>query len=293
MAEAKLEDAPRVDVNGVALAYREVGQGEPVVLVHGSASDMRTWHHQVPAIGAAHRAVAYSRRYARPNEPIPEGADDPMLAHVDDLVAFMEAVGAKPAHLVGHSWGGFVCLLAAIRYPEAVRRLVLMEPPVLSLFVSTPPRPLELVRMLVRRPRTAVAIVKFGATAAGPATKAYRSGDDEAGFEIFARGVLGSDTFERLSPERKAQAWDNVAVDKAQLLGDGFPPLRDEEVRGVRAPTLLLLGEESPAFLHRLTDRLEELLPNVQLSVVPGASHIMHEDNPRAVNEAVLGFLRE
>ena len=291
MANGKLEDAPTVDVNGVALAYREVGQGEPVVFVHGSASDMRTWHHQLPAIGAAHRVVAYSRRYARPNDPIPEGADDPMLPHVDDLVAFIEAVGAKPAHLVGHSWGGFVCLLAAIRHPEAVRRLVLMEPPVLSLFVSIPPRPLELLRLLVSRPRTALAIVKFGATAADPATKAYRRGDDEAGFEIFARGVLGSDAFERLSPERKAQAWDNVAVDKAQLLGEGFPPLRDDEVRGVKAPTLLLLGKESPAFLHRLTDRLEELLPNVERSVVPGASHVMHEDNPRAVNEAVLGFL--
>jgi pimeloyl-ACP methyl ester carboxylesterase len=291
MAEVTLEGAPRVQVNGVALAYREMGQGEPVVLVHGSASDIRTWHHQLPAIGAGYRAVAYSRRYARPNEPIPEGADDPMLAHVDDLVAFMGAVGAKPAHLVGHSWGGFVSLLAAIRYPGAVRRLVLMEPPVISLFVSTPPRPMELVHMLVRRPRAALAIMKFAATAADPATKAYRRGDDEAGFEIFARGVLGSDAFERLSPERKAQAWENAAVDKAQLLGEGFPPLRDEEVRSVTAPTLLLVGEKSPAFLHRLADRLEELLPNVQRAVVPGASHIMHEDNASALNEMVLRFL--
>jgi pimeloyl-ACP methyl ester carboxylesterase len=291
MADLQLEDAPRVHVNGVALAYREVGRGEPVVLVHGSASDMRTWHHQLPAIGASHRAVAYSRRYARPNDPIAEGADDPMLPHVDDLVAFIEAIGAKPAHLIGHSWGGFVCLLAAIRYPEAVRRLVLMEPPVLSLFVSTPPRPIELVRMLVRRPRTAVAIMKFGATAAEPAMKAYRRSDDEAGFEIFARGVLGSDAFERLSPERKSQAWDNVAVDKAQLLGEGFPPLSDGEVRGVTAPTLLLVGERSPAFFHRLTDRLEELLPNVERAEVPGASHIMHEDNPQAVNQLIAGFL--
>jgi len=291
MTDLELNGARRLDVNGAALAYRERGQGESVVFVHGSASDMRTWNHQLPVVGATHRAIVYSRRYARPNDPIPEGADDLMLPHVDDLVALMEAAEAKPAHLVGHSWGGFVSLLTAIRYPEAVRSLVLMEPPVLSLFVSTPPRPLELLRTLFRRPRTAVAIVKFGATAASPAMKAYRRGDDEAGFETFARGVLGSEAFERLSPERKAQAWDNVAVDKAQLLGEGFPPLGDDEVRGVTAPTLLIQGEESPAFLHRLTDRLEELLPNVQRTVVPGASHIMHEDNPQAVNDAILDFL--
>ncbi|HSN83050.1 MAG TPA: hypothetical protein VLS88_10765, partial [Polyangiales bacterium] len=73
-----------VFVRGASLAYRERGHGEPVVLVHGSASDMRTWSHQLPALSASYRAVAYSRRYARPNEDIPPGADDPMDAHVED-----------------------------------------------------------------------------------------------------------------------------------------------------------------------------------------------------------------
>lgn len=286
------EGAKTADVNGTTLAYFEHGQGEPVVFVHGSASDLRTWQHQLGAIGATHRALVYSRRYARPNQPIPEGADDPMLAHVDDLVELLRQVDAVPSHLVGHSWGGFVSLLTAILHPEVVRSLVLMEPPVLSLFVSTPPRPSELLRTLLRRPRTAIAIMRFGLGAAEPAAKAFRRGDDETGFETLARGVIGSETFERLSPERRAQAWDNVAVDKAQLLGEGFPPLSDAQVRGVTAPTLLLCGQESPAFLHRLSDRLEELLPNVRRIEVPGASHIMHEDNPEVVNRAIAEFLR-
>lgn len=278
-------------MNGLTLAYLECGQGEPLVFVHGSASDLRTWRGQLEAIGATHRAIVYSRRYARPNEPIADGADDPMPPHVDDLVSFLRKVDAAPAHLVGHSWGGFVALLAAIRQPGLVRSLVLMEPPVLSLFVSTPPRPSELLLTLFRRPRTAIAIMRFGISAAEPAAKAYRRGDDELGFETFARGVLGSDAFDRLSPERRAQAWDNVAVDKAQLLGKGFPPLSDDEVRGVSVPTLLLHGQRSPAFLHRLADRLEELLPNVRRAEVPDASHIMHEDNPEFVNRAILEFV--
>ncbi len=282
----------RAEVNGTGLAYREHGQGKPVVFVHGSASDMRTWEHQLHDIGASHRAIAYSRRYARPNEPIPEGVDDPMLPHVADLLSFMTRVDATPCHLVGHSWGGFISLLAAIRHPEAVRSLVLMEPPVLSLFVSTPPRPSELLRTLMRRPRTASAILRFGITAAEPAAKAYRRGDDEAGFEVFARGVLGSEAFERLSSERRAQAWDNVAVDKAQLLGEGLPPLSDDEVRGVAVPTLLLHGERSPGLFRLLAERLDELLPNARREEVPGASHIMHEDNPAVVNKAIAGFLR-
>lgn len=133
--------------------------------------------------------------------------------------------------------------------------------------------------------------MRFGISAVGPAEKAYRRGEDEAGFEAFGRGVLGTEAFDRLSPERRAQAWDNVAVDKAQLLGEGFPPLSDAEVRGVAAPTLLMHAERSPQFLRLLTDGLEELLPNVGRLEVPEASHIMHEDNPGVVNEAILTFV--
>lgn len=95
------EGVRTVEVNGAALAYREQGDGEAVVFVHGSASDMRTWCHQLPAMGVSHRAIFYSRRYARPNDPIPEGADDPMLPHVEDLVSFMQRVDAAAAHGVG------------------------------------------------------------------------------------------------------------------------------------------------------------------------------------------------
>ena len=64
-----------------------------------------------------------------------------------------------------------------------------------------------------------------------------------------------------------------------------------EEWRAIRAPTLLVTGDLSLAFLLRLTDRLEELLPIVERVEIPGASHGMHEENAPALNEAVLGFL--
>lgn len=261
------------------------------MFVHGSASDLRTWQHQVDVVGARYRALAYSRRYARPNTDIEAGRDDPMLAHVDDLVAFLDAVDAAPAHLVGHSWGGFVALLAAVRHPLMVRSLVLMEPPVLPLYVSTPPRPLELVALLCRRPAAAVSLIGFAATAIVPAIEAYRRGDDEAAMRAFGRGVLGKAYHARLSPARRQQAWDNRNADRAQLMGAGFPPLGDDEVARVQAPALVMVGEHSPAFLHHLARRLHELLPRARWRGIAGASHVMHEDNPAAVDAAILGFL--
>lgn len=57
------------------------------------------------------------------------------------------------------------------------------------------------------------------------------------------------------------------------------------------APTLLVTGQHSPAVLLRLTDRLQELLPHAERVQIDGASHVMHEQNPPAVNDAIAGFL--
>jgi len=278
-------------VRGARLAYRERGQGEPVVFVHGSLSDMRMWEQQLPRVGASYRAIAYSRRYARPNEDIAPGIDDPLSVHVDDLIAFLRAIDAFPAHLVGSSFGAFVCLVTAMRAPDLVASVVLQEPPVLSLFVSTPPRPAELFRLFVRRPRLALAIVGFGATAAGPAQSAFRRGDDDRAMQLFLHGALGKDAYGRLPDLRKQQFRDNIRALEAQLLGAGFPPLRDDDIRGVRTKALLMTGEHSPRVFLRMTDRLEELMPNAERVSIASASHLMAEENAAAVNEAILGFL--
>jgi pimeloyl-ACP methyl ester carboxylesterase len=60
---------------------------------------------------------------------------------------------------------------------------------------------------------------------------------------------------------------------------------------GIRAPVLLVTGERSPTVFLRLTDRLEELLPIVERIEIPAASHVMHEENASAVNEAIVEFL--
>jgi pimeloyl-ACP methyl ester carboxylesterase len=286
------EKSQRVGVNGTTLAYCEQGAGEPVVFVHGTACDLRTWGQQLPEIGRSYRAIAYSRRFARPNEDIDPDADDQMLPHVEDLAAFLREIGADPAHLVGSSWGAFISLLTAIRHPELVRSLVLEEPPVLSLFASTPPRPAELLRLLATRPRTGIALLRFAAGAMVPAQRAFERGEDEEAMRRFLGGVLGAEGYERLTEASKQVMRENLGAARAQLLGAGFPPLDDDQVRSIGAPTLLITGEHSPAFFLRLADRLEELLPDAERIEIPHASHLMHEENAPAVNEAILAFLR-
>ncbi len=287
-----LTDLARVAVNRTTLGYRERGAGEPVVFVHGSVSDIRTWELPLSAVGEAHRAIAYSRRYARPNVDIPPDVDDQMLQHVADLASLLEVLDAVPAHLVGHSWGAFICLLTAIDHPELVRTLVLEEPPVISLYLSTPPRAAELLALLARRPTAAVALLTFGARTIAPARKAFERGDDEEALRRFAKGVLGRDSYRRVPEERKQQMRENLNAFRAQMLGAGFPRLDEYQVREVTAPTLLITGERTPGFQRHLSDSLYRLLPRAERTEIAAASHRLHEENPTAVNEAILTFIR-
>lgn len=294
MAIGTFEGAKTAAVNWGKLAYRDTGSGEPVVLIHGTASDMRIWTDpwggNLPDFGERFRVIAYSRRYARPNEDIPLGVDDQMLPHIDDLIAFLKAVDADPAHLIGHSWGGVIALIAAIRNPGSVKSLVLMEPPAVSLFVSSPPRPLELLKLLLSRPATTIAILKFGGGAVAPAQKAFRAGNDIAALEAFGRGVIGA-RFDSISEVTKQRIWENRSSARAQLLGAGFPPLADDDVRAVMKPALLVIGAESPPLFRCIIDRIEELLPNAERVVIAGASHAMQEDQPTAWTQATCAFL--
>ncbi|MBW3565130.1 MAG: alpha/beta hydrolase [Acidobacteria bacterium] len=281
------------EFNGTRLEYHELGRGEPVVLVHGSATDYRTWDLQREAFAEHHRVIDYSRRFHWPNQPIEEGRDYSMAEQVSDLEALLRSLDAAPAHLVGHSYGAFLCLLVAMNKPSLIRTLALAEPPAITLFVSADPKPLEILRLLVTRPRTAIAIIRFGLTGILPAKNAFRKGDLEGGVRAFGDATFGRGGYDRLSDAQKAQVRDNLGNAKAELLGSGFLPLDPEALRTVAKPTLLITGENSVALFHRVTDRLEELLPRTERIEVSEASHAMNEDNAADYNAAVLSFIEK
>lgn len=278
-------------VNGTSLEYIDQGRGEPVVLIHGSASDYRSWRQQMGDFGRDFRTIAYSRRYHWPNHPIPDGSDYSMREHVEDLTALLDALDANPAHLVGHSYGALMALALASEEPQYVRSLVLAEPPAISLYVenSNAPRPSELLKLLFSRPRTGLAVVKLGVTGLAPAANAAKRGDMNEVMRLFGRAALGRQTFERMSEERKEQV--RVNLSKAEFLGSGFLPLGAQKLRSIDIPTLLLTAELSPRVFRHLARRLHELIPNAEQREVSSASHIMQEDNAAEFNATLLSFL--
>ena len=284
-------DTTPVDLNGTTLAVAEQGKGDPVMFVHGGVSDLRSWAGQMPVFSRHFRAICYSRRYHRPNAAIPGDVPDPIEAHVDDLAALLDALGAMPAHIVGHSWGGLVALILASQRPKMCRSLCLIEVPSVSVHLRIPPKPLPLLRLLLLKPRLGLSIAKLGAGALSRAEAAFRNGDDKAAIEFLGRGVLGDQAFEALTEERLQQVWDNRGADRAQALFHGFPDLTNSTFSQVTMPVLLMSGGSSPVVFRHLNDALADLLSDAAHRIIPNASHIAHEDAADEVNATVIQFL--
>lgn len=280
----------RVAVSGAGLEVRDVGDGHPLVLVHGSSNDHRMWREPMERWSDDHRVIAYSRRYHWPNAPIAPGGTYALVDHVNDLRELLRTLDVGPATLVGHSYGGLVSLVLAARTPGAVHSLVLVEPPVMGLFTSTPPRPGELLKLALRHPRTAMEIVRIGATGLGPAAKALRRGDDEEGLRLLGTAVLGEEALRAMAPERVDQVRDNLIVEELES-PEAFPRLDRDALASLRRPVLLVGGARSPALFRCLLDRLEELLPDTERVTVEGASHLVQEDRPDRFDEALEAFL--
>jgi pimeloyl-ACP methyl ester carboxylesterase len=171
------------------------------------------------------------------------------------------------------------------------RSLVLIEPPAVSLHVSVPPKPMQLIRLLFSAPQLAYAIAKFGGGTVGPAEEAFRRGEDKLAVGKFARGVLGDRYFEALSEERYAQVWENRGPDRALALHRGFPDLTGQTFADVRVPVLLVGGSDSPRIFNLLIESLQDRLPDARVQVIENASHIVQEDAAEALNTAIQDFL--
>jgi len=279
----------RIPVNGTELAVRRAGTGEALVLVHGSANDMRSWDGVFDTLAEHFAVTAVSRRYHRPNPPIEPGADYPFGEQLDDLAALVTQVAPQGAHLIGHSFGGLLALVLTARKPELVHRLVLMEPPALGLWVSDPPRPGEVLRLMVSDPALGVPLIRFGARVIAPAKAALRRGDKAEAIRIFGSGVMGARFFGAAPPQEIEIVRENFIAE--ELLGSGLPKLDPDLPARVRAPVLLVRGEHSPPVFGAVSQRLERRLPDARSVTIPGASHAMHRQARDAFLPPVLDFL--
>jgi pimeloyl-ACP methyl ester carboxylesterase len=120
-------------VNGVRLYYEERGRGAPILCIHGGGSSALMWADAVEGLARLGRVISYDRRGCTRSER-PEPYERTSVAEqADDAAALLDALAAAPAVVIGRSYGGAVAIDLALRYPDRVRALVLLEGDALGL----------------------------------------------------------------------------------------------------------------------------------------------------------------
>src|SRR5687768_7450275 len=125
---------PHATANGIEINFDEIGDGDPLVLVHGGWSDRNNWLPVIPALSESFRVVAYDRRGHGLSQRDVIGT---RRDQEDDLAGLIEALGGK-AHVIGTSFGGSISLGLTSRRPDLVASLVVHEPPLSSIAAGNP-----------------------------------------------------------------------------------------------------------------------------------------------------------
>lgn len=264
-------------VNGWRLKVLDRGHGPPVVFVHGAVGDYRVWEQQVSAFAPTHRVIAYSLRHHFPDPPSGEIAEYNTITHAADLAALLGSLAAGPVHLVGHSFGGRIAALAALRHPEQVRSLVLAEP---SIFSCLPAHPASQAALAAQR-ALADNLMEFASQRGGP---------EAAG--AFIDALAAPRAFAQFPPRLRAIVLANAHTLRPLLLARNTEPAGlFQELGRLRLPVLLLEGELSPRLFKLAVAGIKAVLPHAEHQVMRGVAHGLPVEAPRYFNDLLRRFL--
>ncbi|HTU84973.1 MAG TPA: alpha/beta fold hydrolase [Solirubrobacteraceae bacterium] len=278
------------DLSEVRLHYVEAGEGPLVVLLHGFPDFWYSWRFQIPALaGAGFRVVAPDMRgYNLSSRPlgIAPYATSRLAADVRDLIA--ERAGGAGAFLAGHDWGAAVAWVTAIRHPEAVQRLAILNVP----------HPRRMVEALRRPGRQLLRSWYMFFFQLPWLPERLLAADDWRGLRRpFQDARPGAFTASDL--ERYKQAWSAPGAATAMLnyyraalrrppggaAGRSLPP--------VQAPTLVIWGERDRHLGAELAEPCPADVPRLERVVrLPYASHWVQHDEPDRVSELLIDFFR-
>jgi len=255
---------PYLRVDDAELFYREHGDGEAIVLVHGSWADHTEWEPLASLLGERHRVVRYDRRgHSRSGRGLGSRV---RRQDEDDLAALIERLDCAPAHVVGNSLGGSIALALTARRPGLVRSACVHEPPLLGATRDDP-----LVRPLIEelRERTAEVI------------RLLREGDLVGGARLFVEQIaLGPGAWDALPAEIRDLLVRNGRTFLDDLGDPGWADLAPLGPGGLGRPALVTRGSESPAWLGAVASSLAERIPGAGQRTIEGAGHLPHATDP-------------
>lgn len=261
-----------IEANGTRLHVVDTGHGAPVVFSHSYLVDLQQFEEQCERLRADYRVVAYDHRDHGASAPATTPYD--LNALLDEAEALLEAIGATPCHWVGLSTGGFVGMRLALRAPQHFSSLTLMDT---SGTAETTWYRLRNEAMLLIARRLGLRLV------IGPVMKL-----------MLGRTILRDPTRRQVVVRWRQRI---LANDPAALTRFGRAIFTRDDVldalTSLEVPTLVVVGEEDRALPQRAAHDLAAAIPGARLAVVPHAGHLCTIDEPEAVSDLLVDFLRE
>jgi pimeloyl-ACP methyl ester carboxylesterase len=274
--QAKGRTMTTIDTGEGCIAYSDSGVGEPVVMLHCTTASGSEWRSLRAALGNDHRTIAPDQWDCGASDPWPGRRSFSLAEEAAPVIAILERLG-RPAHLIGHSYGGAVALRVARMAPDLLQSLTLVEPSSFHLLRFEPDGP-EL-------------LAEIGAVAESVAWAVMR-GHGWSGMGCFIDYWSGDGAWAALPGETKAkmaQRLPKVLLDFGALLNE---PCGIDAHATVTVPTLILCGERTRAPSRRIVEMLAKIMPEARLETITEAGHMSPLTHPEPVNAAIAAHLR-
>ena len=285
------------DVNDIRLHYVSVGQGKLIMFVHGFPEFWYEWEKQLVEFGQDYQAVAMDMRgYNLSSKP----ADDEKY-HVkyliEDLRSLADHLGHKKFIMVAHDWGGAVAWSAAIRHPELLEKLIIINSP----------HPAVFARELLKNPDQQKASQYMLTLRSAAAERILSENNYARLMDVLVE--FGSKW--EMSEEKRLKyiaAWSQPGALTGSLnyyrASPLYPPTsnKDEEQIGgilnlpkemfeIKVPTLVIWGEQDRALLTGNLDGLEEYIGDLTVKKIPDGTHWVVHEQPELVNTLIRDFI--
>lgn len=275
-----------IEANGLAFHVRTAGEGDRLALcLHGFPETSYSWRHQLPVLaGLGYRAWAPDLRGYGDTRPRPTRSQDMAVEkHLDDIDALLDAAGVAATTLVGHDWGAILSWLYAMRRPERVDRLVIMNVPHPAAFErNARSNPRQWLRswyavffQLPWLPERALT-----ARRAEPVARAFEGVLAEEDVEVYRRAML-----------QPGAAKAAIDIYRAYLRGGGLVRQRRLGWPTITCPTMVVWGVRDVALGEELLDGTDEWVADLRVEKLD-SSHWVQQDAVADVNRLLEGFLR-
>jgi pimeloyl-ACP methyl ester carboxylesterase len=251
--------------DGTSIGFWYNGRGQPILFVHGTVADHKSWAVLAPRFEPDYAVYALDRRSRGLSGDAP---DYDLSREAEDVAAVIAAIG-QPVCLFGHSFGG-LCSLEAALLTDQVSHLILYEPAVPTGTAVTETAVLAQIEALAEQDEFEAAMILFCREVA------HMSEDELA---LYRRSPLWTERLPlAITIAREMTIEQTVRFDTARFAG-------------LTIPMLLLLGGDSPAIYREGVEMIAAALPHSQIVQLPGQQHIAHHTAPDLLVKEVQRFL--